>query len=199
MSTLVSREAPAFQARAVLYDDSVREDFSLADLRGRYVVLFFYPFDFSVVCPSELLALDSRIEEFRERECEVIGVSVDSYYTHLAWKKTAVANGGIGPIRFTLVSDLTKQISRDYGVLSDGGFSLRATFLIDREGVVRHQTVNDTDVGRRIDDTLRTLDALRLVERTGKLCPADWEGGGEAVEAPPAGVVRYPIDFQIRS
>ncbi|MGD8868365.1 MAG: peroxiredoxin [Gemmatimonadales bacterium] len=199
MSTLVSSEAPAIRAKAVLHDDSVREDFSLADLRGRYVVLFFYPFDFSVVCPSELLALDSRIEKFRERECEVVGVSVDSHFTHLAWKKTAVANGGIGPIRFTLVADLTKQISRDYGVLSDEGFALRATFLIDREGIVRHQTVNDTDVGRRIEDTLRTLDALRLVERTGKLCPADWEEGGESVEAPPAGVVRYPIDFRFGS
>jgi peroxiredoxin (alkyl hydroperoxide reductase subunit C) len=199
MSTLVMREAPTFQGKAVLPDNTIREDFSLAGLRGRYVVLFFYPYDFSFVCPSELLALDSRTDEFRERECEIVGVSVDSHYTHLAWKKTAVEDGGIGPVRFPLVADFTKQISSAYGVLSDDGAALRATFLIDREGVVRHQVVNDPDVGRKIDDTLRTLDALRLVERTGKVCPADWEEGGEAMEATPAGVVRYLIDFQTRS
>ncbi len=199
MSTLVMQQAPAFQAKAVMPDNSVRENFSLADLRGRYIVLFFYPFDFSFVCPSELLALDRRIERFHERECEVVGVSVDSHFTHLAWKKTSVENGGIGPVRFPLVADLTKQISRNYGVLSGETSALRATFLIDREGVVRHQVVNDPDVGRKIEDTLRTLDALRLVERTGKVCPADWEEGEEAMEATPAGVVRYLVDFQVRS
>jgi len=199
MSTLVMQQAPAFQAKAVMPDNSVRENFSLADLHGRYIVLFFYPFDFSFVCPSELLALDRRIEQFHERDCEVVGVSVDSHFTHLAWKKTSVENGGIGPVRFPLVADLTKQISRNYGVLSGETSALRATFLIDREGVVRHQVVNDPDVGRKIEDTLRTLDALRLVERTGKVCPADWEEGGEAMEATPAGVVRYLMDFQARS
>ena len=199
MSTLVMQKAPAFQAKAVMPDNGIREDFSLADLRGRYIVLFFYPFDFSYVCPSELLALDRRLEQFHARECEVIGVSVDSHFTHLAWKKTSVENGGIGPVRFPLVADLTKQISRDYGVLSSEAVALRATFLIDREGVVRHEVVNDPDVGRKIEDTLRTLDALRHIERTGKLCPADWEEGGEAMEATPAGVVRYLMDFQVRS
>jgi peroxiredoxin (alkyl hydroperoxide reductase subunit C) len=199
MSTLVMQKAPSFQAAAVMSDNSIREDFSLAELRGRYTVLFFYPYDFSYVCPSELLALDSRIKQFDERECEVVGVSVDSHFTHLAWKKTAMEEGGIGSVRFPLVSDLTKQISRDYGVLSDEAVALRATFLIDREGVVRHQVVNDPDIGRKIEDTLRTLDALRLVERTGKVCPADWEEGGEAMEATPAAVIRYLMDFQIRS
>jgi len=199
MSTLVMRPAPAFRAKAVMPDNSVRDDFSLTDMQGRYVLLFFYPYDFSHVCPSELLALDLRSEDFRERGCEIVGVSVDSHFTHLAWKKAAVEDGGIGPIRFTLVADLTKQISRDYGVLSDESVALRATFLIDREGVVRHQSVNDPDIGRRVEDTLRTLDALKLVERTGKVCPADWEEGGEAMEATPAAVVRYLIDFQSRS
>jgi peroxiredoxin (alkyl hydroperoxide reductase subunit C) len=199
MSTLVMREAPAFRAKAVLPDNSISDDFSLADLRGRYIVLFFYPYDFSFVCPSELLALDGRIEQFHERECDVVGVSVDSHFTHLAWKKTPIEYGGIGPIRFTLVADLSKQISRDYGVLSDEAVALRATFLIDREGVVRHQAVNDPDIGRKIEDTLRVLDALRLVEATGKVCPADWEEGREAMEATPAGVVRYLMDFQVGS
>jgi peroxiredoxin (alkyl hydroperoxide reductase subunit C) len=199
MSTLVMQKAPSFQAAAVMSDNSIREDFSLAELRGRYTVLFFYPYDFSYVCPSELLALDSRIKQFDERECEVVGVSVDSHFTHLAWKKTAMEEGGIGSVRFPLVSDLTKQISRDYGVLSDEAVALRATFLIDREGVVRHQVVNDPDIGRKIEDTLRTLDALRLVERTGKVCPADWEEGGEAMDATPAAVIRYLMDFEIRS
>jgi peroxiredoxin (alkyl hydroperoxide reductase subunit C) len=199
MSTLVMQKAPSFQAAAVMPDNSIREEFSLAELRGRYTVLFFYPYDFSYVCPSELLALDSRIKQFDERECEVVGVSVDSHFTHLAWKKTAMEEGGIGSVRFPLVSDLTKQISRDYGVLSDEAVALRATFLIDREGVVRHQVVNDPDIGRKIEDTLRTLDALRLVERTGKVCPADWEEGGEAMDATPAAVIRYLMDFEIRS
>jgi peroxiredoxin (alkyl hydroperoxide reductase subunit C) len=199
MTARVLRQAPIFEAKAVMPDNSLRDDFSLAELHGRYVVLFFYPYDFSFVCPSELLALDSRTEQFRERGCEIVGVSVDSHFTHLAWKKTEVENGGIGPLRFPLVADVTKQICRDYGVLSDEGVALRATFLIDRDGVVRHQVVNDPDVGRKIDDTLRTLDALQLVERTGKVCPADWEEGSEAMEATPAGVVRYLMDFQTRS
>ncbi len=199
MTALVMSHAPVFKAKAVMPDNSIRDEFSLADLRGRYVVLFFYPYDFSFVCPSELRALDSRIEEFRERECEIVGVSVDSHFTHLAWKKTAVENGGIGPLRFPLVADVTKQVCRDYGILADDGAALRATFLIDGGGIVRYQVINDPDVGRNIGDTLRTLDALRLVERTGKVCPADWKEGDEAMEATPAGVIRYHIDFRSRS
>jgi peroxiredoxin (alkyl hydroperoxide reductase subunit C) len=198
MSTLVMQEAPSFQAATVMPDNSIREDFSLAELRGRYAVLFFYPYDFSFVCPTELLSLDSHLEQFHERECEVVGLSVDSHYTHLAWKKTPVEEGGIGPVRFPLVSDLTKHISREYGVLSDDAVALRATFLLDREGVVRHQVVNDLDIGRKVEETLRTLDGLRLVEKTGKLCPADWEQGSEAIEATPAGVIRHLIDFEVR-
>jgi peroxiredoxin (alkyl hydroperoxide reductase subunit C) len=197
MSALVTREAPPFSATAVMPDDSVRDDFSLAELRERYVVLLFYPFDFSHVCPTEILALDRRLDEFRARDCEVVGVSVDSHFTHLAWKRTPVEDGGIGPVRFPLVADLTKHISRDYGVLSGDAVALRATFLIDRQGVVRHQTVNDLDIGRKIEDTLRTLDALRHHEQSGESCPADWEDGAEAPEAPPAGVVRFVKDFRV--
>jgi peroxiredoxin (alkyl hydroperoxide reductase subunit C) len=197
MSTLVTQEAPSIRATAVMPDDSVRDDFSLVELRDRYVVLLFYPFDFSHVCPTEILALDRRLDEFQARDCKVVGVSVDSHFTHLAWKKTPVEDGGIGPIRFPLVADLTKQISRDYGVLSGDAVALRATFLIDRQGIVRHQAVNDLDVGRKIEDTLRTLDALRHHERFGQACPADWEEGADAIESPPPGVVRFLKDFRV--
>jgi len=197
MSTLVTREAPPFRATAVMADDSVRDDFSLSQLRERYVVLLFYPYDFSHVCPTEILALDRRLHEFEARDCEVVGVSVDSHFTHLAWKKTPVEDGGIGPIRFPLVADLTKQISRDYGVLAGDAVALRATFLIDRQGTVRHESVNDLDIGRKIEDTLRTLDALRHRERFGESCPADWEDGAEAIRAAPAGVVRFVRDLGV--
>jgi len=195
MSVLVTKEAPPFIATAVMPDDALREDFSLADLRGRYVALVFYPVDFSVVCPTEMLALDHRIEKFHERDCEIVGISVDSHHTHRAWRRTPVDQGGIGSIRFPLVSDLTKQIARDYGVLVGNAVALRATFLIDREGVVRHQVVNDPDLGRNIEDTLRTLDALRHIETNGRMCPANWEEGRAAIEPTPAGVTRYLKEF----
>lgn len=197
MSTLVTQEAPPFYATAVMADDSIRDDFSLAELRERYLLLLFYPFDFSHVCPTELLALDRRLDEFWARDCEVVGVSVDSHFTHLAWKRTPVEDGGIGPVGFPLVADITKQISRDYGVLSGDAVSLRATFLIDRQGFVRHQAVNDLDIGRGIEETLRTLDALRHHERYGEACPADWEEGAAAIQSTPAGVVRFVSDFRV--
>jgi peroxiredoxin (alkyl hydroperoxide reductase subunit C) len=198
MSVLVQQEAPTFTAKAVMPDDTVSEAFSLDDHRGRYVVLFFYPLDFSSVCPSEILAFDHRLDEFRKRDCDVIGVSVDSHYTHLAWKNTAVDDGGIGPVGFPLVADLTKQIARDYGVLSEEAVALRATFLIDREGIVRHQVVNDLGLGRNVDDALRTLDALQHSERSGNLCPANWEKGKAAIEPTPAGVKKYLKDFALK-
>ena len=195
MTSLVTREAPQFTARAVMPDDTFTDSFTLSQFHGRYVALVFYPMDFSIVCPTELLALDHRIEQFRQRDCEVVGVSVDSHYTHRAWRNTPVDEGGIGPIRFPLVSDLTKQIARDYGVLAGDAVALRATFLIDREGVVRHQVVNDPDVGRNIEDTLRTLDALRHKEDHGRVCPANWEEGRDSLEATPAGVTKFLKDF----
>jgi peroxiredoxin (alkyl hydroperoxide reductase subunit C) len=198
MSVLVQKEASSLTATAILPDDTIDEGFSLQKFRGRYVALFFYPLDFTFVCPSEILAFDRRLDEFRNRDCEVIGVSVDSHFTHLAWKNTPVEEGGIGPVRFPLVSDLTKQIARDYGILSDDAVALRGTFLIDREGIVRHQIVNDLGLGRNIDDVLRTLDALQHSEGSGDVCPANWEKGKQAMKPTPAGVKKYLKDFGLK-
>ena len=194
---LVMQRAPEFTATAVMPDDSFDREFSLNAFLGKYVVLFFYPLDFSFVCPSEILAFDNRLADFQERECEVVGASTDSHFTHLAWKKTPVDEGGIGPIRFPLVADISKQISRDFGVLLDDVVALRGTFLLDREGIIRHQVVNDMDLGRNVDDTLRTLDALRHMEKTGQVCPANWETGKTAVDATPAGVAKFLKDFSL--
>jgi peroxiredoxin (alkyl hydroperoxide reductase subunit C) len=165
-------------------DDTVQEDFSSKDMDGKYWYLCFYPFDFSHVCPTEMLALNERVEEFRARDCEVVGISVDSQYSHLAWKQTSEDDGGIGPIRFPLVSDLTKSISRAYGVLVEDAVSLRATFLVDRKGMVRHATVNDLDLGRNVQEMLRVLDAVRHIDETGELCPGNWDrskGKGKSI------------------
>ncbi len=197
MTVLVTQEAPLFTATAVLPDDTVKDDFALAELRGKYVALVFYPLDFSVVCPTELLAIDHRIEQFRARDCEVVGISVDSPHTHRTWRRTPIDDGGIGPIRFPLVADFSKRITRDYGVLEGDSVALRATFLLDREGVVRHQVVNDSDVGRNVEDMLRTLDALRHVEAHGRMCPANWEEGRESIEATRAGVTKYLKEFSL--
>ncbi len=191
MSFLVAGQAPDFVATAVMGDDSFDEQFSLSSLRGKHVVLFFYPLDFTFVCPSEILAFDERLDEFHERGCEVVGVSVDSHYTHLAWRRTAAENGGIGKIRYPLVSDLKKNIARDYGVLLDEEIALRGLFLIDREGVVRHALVNDLPLGRNVDEALRMLDALRFHEEHGDVCPANWKQGEEGMKPTSQGVVDY--------
>jgi peroxiredoxin (alkyl hydroperoxide reductase subunit C) len=191
MSFLVARQAPEFVATAVMGDDRFEEQFCLSSFKGRYVLLFFYPLDFTFVCPSEILAFEKRLDEFRERNCEVIGVSVDSHYTHLAWRRTEVENGGIGKIRFPLVSDLKKTIARDYGVLLDGEVALRGLFLIDRDGVVRHALVNDLPLGRSVDEALRMLEALRFHEKHGDVCPANWKQGDEGMKPTSQGVVDY--------
>jgi len=179
MSTLIMKPAPEFTARTVMGDDTVKEDFSSKDLEGKYWFLFFYPFDFSIVCPTEMLALNERLEEFWVRGCEVVSISVDSQYSHLAWKRASTEDGGIGPVRFPMVSDLDKNISRAYGVLIDDAVSLRGTFLVDRKGMVRHATINDMDTGRNVQEMLRTLDAVRHIDETGNLCPANWDGSKE--------------------
>jgi len=156
------------------------------------VILFFYPLDFTFVCPTEILAFDKKLEEFKERGAEIIGCSVDSPYTHLAWKKTPVEAGGIGPVRYPIVSDMTRQIARDYGVLLEkDGVALRGLFLIDRDGVVRHAVVNDLSLGRSVPEALRTLDALCFVDERGDVCPANWEKGQEAMKPTSEGVVDY--------
>jgi peroxiredoxin (alkyl hydroperoxide reductase subunit C) len=191
MSSLVAKSAPEFTATAVRADNSFDDNFSLSSLRGKNVVLLFYPLDFTFVCPSEIIAFDKALEEFQKRETEVVGISVDSHYTHLAWKKTPVSDGGIGPIRFPLVADLRKDIARDYGVLLDDEVALRGLFLIDREGVVRHALVNDLPLGRNVDETLRMVDALRFHEERGEVCPANWRRGQNGMKATPDGVVDY--------
>lgn len=191
MASLVTQPAPDFTATAVMPDGSFNEEFTLSAQRGKYVVLYFYPLDFTFVCPSEIIAFDRKLEEFKQRDCEVIGVSVDSHFTHLAWRETAPENGGIGRIGYPLVADLSKQIARDYGVLFNEIIALRGLFLIDREGVIRHSTINDLPIGRNVDEALRTLDALKFHETHGDVCPANWQEGEDAMKPSAEGVADY--------
>lgn len=195
MLHLISKEAPGFSADVVLPNNRIESNFCLSSLRGRYVVLFFYPLDFTFVCPTEILAFDEKLDEFKTRNAEVVGISVDSVYSHLAWKNTPTDRGGIGPIRYPLISDLQKTIATDFGVLMDDGVALRAVFLIDREGLVRHASLNDLPLGRNVSEILRLLDAWRFYEEQGQLCPANWEKGRAGMDASPAGVVDYLTRF----
>ena len=188
---LVSTEAPEFTATAVMPDNSFKNDFSLADYRGKYVCLFFYPLDFTFVCPSEIIAFNKQLEAFKSRNVEVIGVSTDSHFSHLAWKNTEVNNGGIGNVQFPLVADFQKTISQDYGVLLEGGMALRGTFIIDKDGVIQSSVVNNLGLGRNIDEALRTVDALQHLEENGEVCPANWNKGDEAMTPSADGVATY--------
>ena len=190
MSSLVTKEAPDFTAQAVNPDNSI-SDFTLSSLRGKYVVLFFYPLDFTFVCPSEIIAFDKKVKEFKDRNAELVGVSVDSQYTHYAWRQTPPKKGGIGEISYPLVADLDKNIAREYGVLLDESVALRGLFLIDTHGVVRHQLVNDLPLGRSVDEAIRVLDALQFVEEHGEVCPANWKQGEEAMKPTAEGVAEY--------
>jgi peroxiredoxin (alkyl hydroperoxide reductase subunit C) len=190
MSALVTKEAPDFTAQAVMPDNSFAE-LSLSSYRGKYVVLFFYPLDFTFVCPSEIIAFDQAVSKFEEKNCHVIGVSVDSHFTHLAWKNTPRDQGGIGQIGYPLVADLGKNISSDYGVLLDAGIALRGLFLIDKEGIIRHALVNDLPLGRSVDEALRLVDALQYTEKHGEVCPANWREGEEAMKPTAEGVADY--------
>ena len=191
MSTLVTKQAPDFTATAVMPDNSMKEDFKLSDYRGKYVILFFYPLDFTFVCPSEIIAFDKNLDKFKQRNCEVIGASIDSQFSHWAWKNTPVNEGGIGNIQYPLVADLDKKISRQYGVLLDMGVALRGTFLIDKEGIVRHAVINDLPLGRSIDEALRMVDALKFHEEHGDVCPANWHEGEDAMTPTAEGVADY--------
>ncbi len=191
MKPLVTNEAPDFTAIAVMPDNTFNEAFKLSDMRGKYVLLFFYPLDFTFVCPSEILAFNKAVGAFKEKNCEVVGVSIDSHFSHLAWKNTAINDGGIGNIQFPLVADLDKSISENYGVLLDMGIALRGLYLIDKEGIVRHQVVNDLPLGRNVDEALRMVDALQFTEEHGDVCPANWNKGDDAMEPTAEGVAKY--------
>jgi peroxiredoxin (alkyl hydroperoxide reductase subunit C) len=172
--------------------DNSFAELTLSACRGKYVILFFYPLDFTFVCPTEIIEFDRKLSEFKERGAEVVGVSVDSQFTHLAWKNTPVEQGGIGNIQYPLVADLNKQISRDYGVLlEEGGVALRGTFLIDKEGVVKHAVINDLGLGRNIDEEVRMVDALKHHEEYGEVCPANWSKGDDAMKPTADGVASY--------
>ncbi len=187
---LVGREAPNFNAKAVV--DGGIVDFSLQSLKGKYTVLIFYPLDFTFVCPTELHAFQERIGDFEEKNAQVIACSVDSVYTHLAWWNTPRIAGGIAGIEYPLISDLDKNISRNYGVLDEGmGIAYRGLFIIDREGVIRHLLVNDLPLGRNVDEALRMLDALAAYEQYGEVCPANWKSGEKTLERSTAGLAEY--------
>ncbi|TAH36829.1 MAG: peroxiredoxin [Planctomycetota bacterium] len=192
MSVLVGKPAPDFTAKAVMPDGSINENFKLSDLRGKkYVVLFFYPLDFTFVCPTELIAFDHRLAEFEKRGVQVIGCSVDSQFTHLAWRNTPLDRGGIGPIKYPLVSDLTKNIARDYDVLIGEAVALRGSFLIDKNGVVQHQVINNLPLGRNVDEMIRMADALQFTESYGEVCPAGWSKGQKGMKASSEGVAAF--------
>jgi peroxiredoxin (alkyl hydroperoxide reductase subunit C) len=197
MAVLVGKQAPFFdsadkQFSAVLGNGEIVDNFSFKTATaGKYAVVFFYPLDFTFVCPSELIAFDHRLAEFKQRGVEVIGVSIDSQFTHNAWRNTPVEKGGIGQVGYTLVADLKHEICQAYDVEADGGVAFRGTFLIDKTGQVRHQVVNDLPLGRNIDEALRMVDALQFFEENGEVCPAGWNKGKKGMTASPEGVAKY--------
>ena len=192
MSVLVGKQAPDFTVAAVLGTGEIVEDFNLASaIKGKYGLVFFYPLDFTFVCPSELIALDHRIPDFKARNVEVIGVSIDSEFTHNAWRNTAVNAGGIGPVKYTLAADVKHEVCKAYDVEAEAGVAYRGAFLIDLQGVVRAQIVNDLPLGRSMDELLRLVDALQFTEEHGEVCPANWKKGDKGMTASPEGVAAY--------
>jgi peroxiredoxin (alkyl hydroperoxide reductase subunit C) len=193
MSVLVGRKAPDFAVPAVLANGEIVNKFSFSEeIKDKYALVFFYPLDFTFVCPSELIALDNQIAEFKARNVEVIAVSIDSQFTHNAWRNTPVAKGGIGPVRYTLVADVNHAICQAYGIEHpEAGVALRGAFIIDNKGVVRSQIVNDLPLGRDIGELLRLFDALQFHEKNGEVCPANWNKGKSGMVASPAGVAQF--------
>ncbi len=199
MSVLVGRKAPNFTTQAVLATGEIVGDYDFGAARdGKYGVVFFYPMDFTFVCPSEILAMASRTAKLNELGCEVVGISVDSHHTHNAYRNTAVNDGGIGAVPFTLAADMTRKISKDYGILAKGknsyypkGVSMRGTFVIDQSGVVRHQVVNDEPLGRNMDEVVRIVEALQFFENNGQVCPAGWNQGDAGMTNTAEGVASY--------
>ena len=190
---LVTRSAPDFTAAAVLGNGEIFENFNLnKHIAGKPAVLFFWPMDFTFVCPSELIAFDKRYAEFKQRGVEVVGVSFDSEFVHNAWRNTPIENGGIGKVQYAMVADIKREIQQAYGIEHpEAGVALRGSFLIDKDGVVRHQVVNDLPLGRNVDEMLRMVDALQFHEEHGEVCPAQWEKGKEGMGASPEGVAKY--------
>jgi peroxiredoxin (alkyl hydroperoxide reductase subunit C) len=193
MAVLVGKEAPDFSVRAVVNGGDVQEQYTLQQFRGKkYVVLFFYPLDFTFVCPTELHAFQSKLDEFEKRNTQVIACSVDSWFSHVAWLNTPKAMGGIQGVTYPILSDFNKEISKSYDVLFEGlGASYRGLFLIDQQGIVRHQVVNDLPLGRSVDETLRMVDALQFTEKYGEVCPADWHQGDKAMKPNTEGLAQY--------
>jgi peroxiredoxin (alkyl hydroperoxide reductase subunit C) len=191
MYTLIQKPAPDFTAEAVLKNGDFSE-INLSSFKDKkYVALFFYPLDFTFVCPSEIIAFSKRAKAFDERNTQILGVSIDSKFSHFAWRNTPVEKGGIGPIEFPLISDITKEIARDYGVLINDSVALRGTFIIDKAGIVRHATLNDLPIGRNVDETLRVIDALQFNEQHGEVCPAGWRKGQAAMRPNAIDVATY--------
>ena len=189
---LVTNKAPDFTATTVLGNNQIVEDFNLYENFGENgTVLFFYPLDFTFVCPSEIIAFDHRLAEFHDRGINLIGVSVDSQFSHFAWKETPVNKGGIGQVKYPLVADLTKEIAKAYDVLLDGGVALRGSFLIDKDGTVRHAVINDLPLGRNIDEMIRMVDAMLFTNEHGEVCAAGWQKGDEGMKADTEGVAEY--------
>ncbi|MDB4458948.1 peroxiredoxin [bacterium] len=191
---LVTQKAPDFTSAAVMPDGSINGEFKLSDLNGNVVVLFFWPLDFTFVCPTEIIAHDKRIAEFEKRGVKLIGVSIDSQFTHAAWRNTDINAGGIGPVQFPIVADVKHEITQAYGVEHPAGVALRASFLIDKEGIVRHQVVNDLPLGRNVDEMLRMVDALDFHEKNGEVCPAGWKQGDAGMTPDSDGVASYLSD-----
>lgn len=181
MPTHVQQAAPTFKAQAVMPDNSFKQ-INLEDYKGKYVLLFFYPLDFTFVCPTEIIAFSDRAEEFEKLNVQILGISVDSQYTHLAWRNTPRTEGGLGHINYPLVADLNKDIARSYDVLLSGGIALRGMFLIDKQGIVRHAVVNDLPLGRSVDEALRMVKALQFFETNGEVCPANWKEGARTIK-----------------
>lgn len=189
---LVTKQAPNFTAEALKADGTFDDSFELYKNIGKNgAILFFWPKDFTFVCPSEIIAFNNRVKEFHDRGINLIGISIDSKEVHFAWRNTAVEMGGIGEVGFPIVSDLTKSIARDYDVLFNGAVALRGTFLIDRNKVIRHATINDLPLGRNVDETLRMVDAMLFVEEHGEVCPAGWNKGDKGMKPDAKGVAAY--------
>jgi len=192
MGVLVGKKAPDFTVAAVLGDGTIVDEFTLSEaIKGKYGLVFFYPLDFTFVCPSELIALDHRMDKFKEMGVEVIAVSIDSQFTHNAWRNTAINDGGIGPVKYTMAADIAHDICKAYDVEADGGVAFRGAFIIDKEGDVRSQIVNDLPLGRNMEELIRIFEALQFHEEHGEVCPAGWTKGDKGMDASPEGVAKY--------